>query len=89
MKTYTVYSVTYTPGPYGPIAHQQGRRTMSEEQLRSIARNFNSVESRPGAGHVCLDRDNGIIFQVGGYSNSRGMFADVLPREELAPFLSE
>lgn len=88
MKTYMVHSVRYTPGPYGEVARTTSRRSVSADELKHIARNFSAVTSRPGASAVCFDMNRNLIFQVSGYNNNRGMFADVVPLEELAPFLT-
>jgi len=80
----TASVIYYTPGPYGPVQHQQPRKTFtSEHAFRSACRNADAVLSRSGASHVVLDRDAGLAVQVSGYSASSGAFCDVLQPVEL------
>ena len=84
----TASLVRYVPAAYGPAQVSAGRRTFfNQEELRSYVRNADSVFARDGAGHVCIDIDAGLVFQVSGYSRHRGAFVDVLPPEELAPYM--
>ena len=85
----TAVVVYYTPGPYGPMQHVYGRTAFfTAEELRANVRNADSVLSRKGAGHIVMDRDSRLAFQVAGYWWNRGAYQDVLSREELAPYLT-
>ena len=76
--------VYYTPGPYGPVQHQQPRKTFtSERSFRSACRNADAVLARSGVSHIVLDMDAGLAVQVSGYNASRGASCDVLPPTEL------
>lgn len=80
----TASVVYYTPGPFGPVQHQEPRETFtSESAFRSACRNADAVLARSGAAHVVLDRDAGLAVQVAGYNARRGAFCDVLPLSEL------
>ena len=85
----TASLITYTPGPFGPVQHSAGRKTFSDvDSFRAACRNADFVLARRGAHHITLDIDVGLAVQVGGYSAARGMFCDVVPLEELQPYLS-
>ena len=92
-KLYRFHPVTasviyYVPGPFGPLQRSAAPVTFSTvDALRSAVRNADSIIRRCGAGHIVLDRDRGLAVQVSGYNGYRGAFVDVLPREELAPYL--
>lgn len=84
----TATVIYYTPGRFGPVQHTRGRETFfTVAAVRAACRNADSVLSRSGADHIVLDADAGLAVQVSGYNFNRGMYCDVLPLEELRPFL--
>ena len=86
MITATV--VYYSPAAYGPAQHMAGKKVFfSDNEIRSAVRNAASVLSRSGASHIVMDRDSGIAFQVSGYNAHRGAFVDVLPLDEIRPYI--
>ena len=91
MKTISATVIYYTPGPFGPLQHQAANRRYfhTETDLRAAVRNADSVLRRRGAGHIVLDMDHGLAVQVSGYNGWRGAFVDVIPHEELDPYLKE
>ena len=89
MNSITATIIYYTPGPYGPVQHTAGWKTfLSREDLSSAVRNARSVFTRSGAHHIVLDSDAGLAVQVSGYDARRGAYCDVLPLDELRPFLA-
>jgi hypothetical protein len=80
--------IYYTEGRFGPIQHSAGTRYFNDAELRANVRNYDSVARRQGAGHIVFDRDAGLAVQVSGYSYNRGAYVDVLPLEELKPYLN-
>lgn len=90
MCSITATVIYYEPGPYGPIQHASGRKTFfTKEDLSSAVRNARSVFTRSGANHIVLDSDVGLAVQVSGYDSRRGAYCDVLPLDELRPFLDD
>lgn len=88
MRTISAHIVYYTQGNYGPVQHDGGKQYFfTKEELTAAVRNADSVLRRSGANHIALDRDSRIAFQVSGYNGVRGAFVDVLPAEELIPFV--
>lgn len=88
MITATV--VYYSAGPYGPVQHTAGRTALfTHDDVKRAVINYDSVFSRHGAQHIVIDRDTRIAFQVSGYNRRRGAFVDVLPRDELLPYISD
>ena len=89
MRSISATVIYYTPGPYGPLQHQAAGKQFfhSADELRAACRNADSVLRRRGAGHIVLDRDRSLAVQVSGYNWQRGAFVDVLPLDELRPFL--
>ena len=81
--------ITYVPGPFGPAQYSAGRKTFSDiDSFRAACRNANDVLARSGAYHITLDIDVGLAVLVSGYNDDRGMYCDVVPLEELQPYLS-
>ena len=88
MKSISAITIYYTSGPYGPLQHAGPRRHFStEEELRGAVKNAESILRRRGANHIVLDTDKELAVQVSGYNGTRGAFVDVLPVEELSPYL--
>lgn len=88
MKTISARIVYYTYGKYGPVQHDGGKTYFfTKKELSAAVRNVHSVLRRSGAHHVVLDRDSKLVFQVSGYNAVRGAFVDVLPEDELLPFV--
>lgn len=86
-KTITASLVFYTQGKHGPIQHSGGCCFYNVNSIASDVKNVSSIFSRPGANHIVLDIDRHVAVQVSGYNDNRGMFCDVVPLEELRPFL--
>lgn len=80
--------VYYSPATYGPAQHTAGKcYFFTDDEIRSAVKNADSVLRRSGVRHIAMERDTGIAFQVSGYDARRGAYVDVLPREELAPYI--
>lgn len=83
-------TITYdTPGPYGPIQHTFGSVTYraKSDLLRAI-RNAADVLATPGAGHIVVDAETRLAYQIAGYTSRHGAFSQVVPREKLEPYLA-
>ena len=86
----TATIVCYSDSNYGAAQHYNGRQVyFTEKELRENVRNAESVLARKGARHIAMERDTKIAFQVSGYSWNRGSYCDVLPLEEMMPYMKQ
>ena len=83
MNMVNVMVVYYSKGDYGPMMHTAGYRHFFPDEVIRYVRNHESISKRAGAQHIIWDRDSRLALQVSGYSEERGMFCDVVPREEM------
>lgn len=70
---------------YGIATHLTRRLCMTgtaaeiERMLAQYADNADSVKIVPSVSAVSINTDDRFLFQVAGYSPSRGMYCDVIP----------